>query len=464
MFNSINNIPVTLHLIDSPRRDLENKLVLASHLANHGIASIIGIQTFIKHIHSGSKGCLWLGRLCSNDGNHPVDKNLRRIMQENNTRLFYLHDEGAFYFKGFYENVVLRTHPVDLVNEKQTEKIFFWGEKQKKIYAKHISPAKYSLLSTVGAPRFDLCKKKYAKLDQEKVSYLHSKYGDFVLFCTQFPWFNHAPDVLSPFEKRSLELAQYGFSSKAEARNHVFDMWQKVGNGFIAFVKLIQEAAFAHPDQQFVVRPHPGENHNFYKNSFSDFDNITVDSGGDLRPVLRAAKLLIHSECTSGFEALLSGKPAINYTPRNSHPKLAIEGLKTLSPVATTQEEALNAIADVLEGRSTGHSTVPSSFNRIIANIECDSIPLIAEHLRKFCSENNWSSSFGAAPIKQQVIHSLVSAKKRGKFLLKGKGPLGKNVPLNSFEVEKLFENIQRIVGEQGKLISVAHDHVVVSP
>ena len=77
--------------------------------------------------------------------------------------------------------------------------------------------------STVGAPRFDLCKKKYAKLDQDRVSDLREKYGHFVLICTQFPRFNHAPDVLSPFEKRSIELAQYGFSSKAETINHVFE-------------------------------------------------------------------------------------------------------------------------------------------------------------------------------------------------------------------------------------------------
>ena len=30
--------------------------------------------------------------------------------------------------------------------------------------------------------------------------------------------------------------------------------------------------------------------------------------------------------------------------------------------------------------------------------------------------------------------------------------------------LEKLFENIQKIVGGKGKLISIAHDHVVVAP
>ena len=57
-----------------------------------------------------------------------------------------------------------------------------------------------------------------------------------------------------------------------------------------------------------------------------------------------------------------------------------------------------------------------------------------------------------------------MGTKKRGKLLLKGKGPLGKNVPLTQFQVEKLFENIQKIVGGQGKLISVAHDHVILAP
>lgn len=464
MSRILNNIPVTLQIIDSPRRDLENKLVLASHLANYGIASIIGTPQYIRHVHSRSKRCLWLGRFGSVDGNHTIDKILRKNMPEHKTRLFYLHDEGAFYLKGFFEHSVIRTHPIDLVDEKQTEKIFFWGDRQKEIYAKHTTLDKHTPLETVGAPRFDLCKKKYAKIDEEQVSHFHAKYGNFVLICTQFSRFNHAPDVKPPFGKRSIELAQYGLSTKAEAVNHLFDLWCKVGNNFLAFVKLIQEAAFAYPEQQFVVRPHPAENHEFYQNVFSDFTNIIVDSDGDLRPVLRAATLMIHSECTSGFEAVLSGTPAINFVPENSYPELAIEGLETLAPVVKTQEEALHALGDVLEGRSTGHSSIPSSLNKIVDNIENESIPLIAEHLRKFCIENNWSSSFGAAPVKQQLVHFLVSSKKRGKLLLKGRGNLGKNVPLTHFEVEKLFENIQKIVGGQGRLISVAHDHVVVAP
>jgi len=91
-------------------------------------------------------------------------------------------------------------------------------------------------------------------------------------------------------------------------------------------------------------------------------------------------------------------------------------------------------------------------------------MPIIAEHIENFCTENNWVSSLGTVPPQQKVIHSLVSVKKRAKFLMGKKQSLGKHVPFTAFEVEKLFENIQKIVGAKGKLISVSFDHVVVSP
>lgn len=465
MSKHINNIPVTLQIIDTPKRDLDNKLVLASHLADYGIASIIGTHEYITHAHSKSNGSLWLGRLVSNDGRSAKDKALRSIMPAHNTRLFYLHDEGAFYLRGFYEHDIIRTYPTNLVDEPQTKQVFFWGERQKDIYASHTSPDTHPLLATVGAPRFDLCKRKYEKIDQERVSHLQSKYGEFILFCTRFPGFNPAPDVISPLGKRKLGYARYGLSTESQAVRHVFNMWHKVGDDFISFVKLIQEAAFFYPDQQFLVRPHPAENHYFYKEAFSSFPNIVIDHSGDLRPVIRAAKLVIHSECTSGFEAALSGTPSINFVPsQNLHPDLLVEGLNTLGPVVTDQDQALDTIGVALKGYSKEHTSLPASFNRIISNIEYDSIPLITEHINSFCLKNNWTTSFGFAPLKQHSARILQSSKNLGKLLLKRGRPLGKKLPLTHFEVEKLFEKIQEVDGTKANLISFAHDHIIISP
>ena len=465
MVRQLNNIPVTLQLLDSPRRDLEHKIVLAYHLAAKGIASIIGTQPYIRKIHSQSKNSIWLGRLGSNDGNHNKDKFLRGMMSELNTKLFYLHDEGAFFLRGYFKNGIIQRHSPDLVKEIQTARFFFWGEKQKEIFASLINAHKETLLATVGAPRLDLCKQKYEKLDQEQISYLKTTYGNFILFCTRFGNFNAAPDVISPFSKRRFEIYQSGFSSQPEAMNHVFERWHKAGNDFIAFIKLIQKAAFAHPDQLFLVRPHPSEDKRFYEEAFNEFSNIIIDNTGDLRPIIRAAKLVIHSECTSGLESVLSGTPSINFVPnQENYPDLCVEGLDELPPVARTVEQVLEMISDHINGKIIGDTSLPTSLLNIIYNIEHEAIPTIANYVYNFCLENNLTTSFRSVPVNQQASYLYQSAKKVAKPVIKGPLTAGKKVPLTHFNVEKLFENVQKIIGTKANLKTIASDHIIITP
>ena len=82
---------------------------------------------------------------------------------------------------------------------------------------------------------------------------------------------------------------------------------------FDHFKKLIPELAKAFPETNIVVRPHPTESHDVYKNIASQCERVHVTNEGNVVPWLMAAKSLIHNGCTTGVEAYTMGVPAISY-------------------------------------------------------------------------------------------------------------------------------------------------------
>ena len=84
---------------------------------------------------------------------------------------------------------------------------------------------------------------------------------------------------------------------------------------FDKFIELIPFLARSLPDRKFIIRPHPVENQNTYYDFALKYENVEVVREGNVIPWLYAAKLLIHSGCTTGIEAYISNNHAIAYTP-----------------------------------------------------------------------------------------------------------------------------------------------------
>jgi hypothetical protein len=69
----------------------------------------------------------------------------------------------------------------------------------------------------------------------------------------------------------------------------------------------------AFPDYNIVVRPHPTESQETYRNIAAQCDRVKVTNEGNVVPWLLAARALVHNGCTTGVEAYVMGIPAITY-------------------------------------------------------------------------------------------------------------------------------------------------------
>jgi|GEM_PF-1635420 len=342
---------IVLQSIDSPLRDFEWRLFVAWKLSQVGMESIIGSKSAIRKIHSASRNCIFLGRLDTNTGRTKHDKLYLKKMGENNTALFFLHDEGGLYLSRDYAEAVARIYPTEIYDLPLTKAIFFWGDKQKNIYQERVSSE--NRLYVTGFPRFDLYNKKYSSIDDAQVASIKKQHGNFVLICGRFAAANGVTDDPTALSERifniHIESGSYGDDKKI-ILDSMFESWSKVAYEFSFFIPGIAKLAMSFPDLKFVVRPHPAEKQSFYNEAFSHFSNVTVSKSGDVRSFIRASDLVIHSECTTSIEAELCEKPNINFRPAAGMPEFMpyeVSGVNEV--VVKTHNELIDGVRRFLE-------------------------------------------------------------------------------------------------------------------
>ncbi len=82
---------------------------------------------------------------------------------------------------------------------------------------------------------------------------------------------------------------------------------------FNAFKELIPILDRKFPDHTIIVRPHPTENQQVYKDIARNCQRVRVTNEGNVVPWLMATDVVIHNGCTTGVEAYMMGVPAISY-------------------------------------------------------------------------------------------------------------------------------------------------------
>ena len=175
----------------------------------------------------------------------------------------------------------------------------FWGPGQMKAVEnkKGLIPIKTVV---TGCPRFDFFEDPWKK----SINY-DLKHKDFILFNTNFPIVN--PLYSEGQDSEYKTMLKVGFT-KEYAEN-------VVNQNLFAFTgikNLIKVLAEAMPNQQFVIRPHPFEDIDGYK-ELTELNNIRVTKNGSANAMIFYSKCLIHLNCTTAIEAAFMDKPI--YSP-----------------------------------------------------------------------------------------------------------------------------------------------------
>ena len=334
-----------------------------------------------------------------------------------------LIDPGIIFFKSFgpkYENIIKKirqnNHEVTGIDEeglqfrskelligklrfskevvKDSKVIYCWGDKSKKIYKNFIKNKNLNIIKS-GNPRIDLIKEtnKIYKVQAEK---LKIRFGKFILIPTQFLQANPSAKEIANVKNPNVSYTADVSVSEKEISNFVNVKIKKLERdknyqkkSFQFYDKLYSFLNKNHSNRLFIVRPHPGENLEYYKKLDKKYSNIKVTfESTPINPWILASELVISNNCTTAIEAFFIKGGSINYIPYkdlkseyflNKNISLEIRKLKQLSKVLNNnlvyKKKITKKNVKILKSFIENYNSINSS-------------KVIGKSLKKFYKEN----------------------------------------------------------------------------
>lgn len=255
-----------------------------------------------------------------------------------------LDEEGVVTFKEFLgDNVRFSRKTIELISH-----IFFWGSAQQGVFNETFPEfAKQGTVS--GSPRLEFWRDYAADVYAPQVKEIKKKYGKFILLPSSF---GIANNVLGKKHGVELTKKQYGGAALEVTKFLVGQAEQNLVT-FKEYLEFLPEMAAAYPNMNFIVRPHPSEDHEVWLELAKDHNNIHVVYEGTVTPWILASEAIFHFKSTTAIEAHLMGKTVLTYMPPYPQymKKFTLEQPLAVSHIAGSRAELLDLIGQVESGK-----------------------------------------------------------------------------------------------------------------
>jgi surface carbohydrate biosynthesis protein len=377
--------PTVLIPIEIGTRELTAKLALASALATEGFRSVVGHKEAIESFGRESKCAIWHGKCYDRLGSEHL---IIDFLVKNESAVTAHDEEGGIYPQDKWEDSVLENIQAHALKDKGFARICLWGKMQKEVLVGR-APELGKVLTVTGSPRFDLCSPNYAWIDDIGNPEDRARRMPYILVNTRFAGIVH---TLGPEDWFRRNLSNGPRLSTID-RENVFSTWHRDAWDFADMMQLIKELALGYPNYTVVLRPHPSESLNFYKEAFSTFENIYITRDHSVLYWSRYADLVVHNKCTTGVEAVLSGRPVLHFWPRKERElDVAEEVAREAGVTVSSCNDALDVASSLLAGR-----VPPQNWSRkaigILNNLRAPAIPLLVREIFDVATEMNIHSS-----------------------------------------------------------------------
>lgn len=287
--------------IETKVRELHGKVLLASFAAINGFNVVIGSKKDINsRVSFSPEGIVINFGLARNFG-----KNAKKYKKYGH-KIAAIDEEGLVTLN---DDLYLR-HRVSKEALDVTDVFFCWGEKQLSIIKKKFDKTNCKIFVT-GNPRIDLLRPEYIIFFREDAENINKKYGKFILINTNFGHGNHF--IGDDFLIKSFK--EKGWMEDPRDKEFFLGNMKWHKKMFKEFKKIIPELSEKFKDHKIIIRPHPSENHNSWKEIAKKYENVLVVHSGNVIPWLIAADVLVHNGCTTAVEAFLLGTKAVAYRP-----------------------------------------------------------------------------------------------------------------------------------------------------
>ncbi len=328
--------PVVYLPIEIRYRELPSRMLIASHLLQAGYAVVIGSHWAL--INPPNQKALPQGIYFFKSVNKLQGKAMAMLTANGHTIaasdeevLVFTEEKG--YLVAFGENAA------------DNCALFFAQSYAHMQAVEKRFPQLKGKVRIVGNPRVDLMSERNRGLFEAVDDRVH-QHRPYILFNTNYGSINSvwadSNQVMSMAETtgafdgpdRAKKIREFQAILDWETANHK------------AMVSLLQWAVNELKTVNVVVRPHPSERPRYWEQMLAGVPRAHVIPRSDPHPWITGAELVVHTGCTTGLEAVLLDKPAVNLLPR-SHPNCG-QIVNLVNPTFRTWEDAAKAISAFL--------------------------------------------------------------------------------------------------------------------
>ena len=322
--------------VETKVRELHAKILLSCYAAQAGLSVVLGMQSEllrkVKYLPQG----LYLEK-----GVSPPKEQGVKLLKGIGDKIGTWCKEGLVF-------VDQESYARDRVSApvfSQLDVFYAWGKVQAgAIEGKMGKEAEKVVIA--GNPRFDLLREPYRAIFSPEAERLKQEHGPFILVNTNFGLFNNffGPDFFIEKIMRS-----HGRIENEKHEKFLQDWVDHVRKVYEAFLEILPELGRAFPDHKIVLRPHPSENHENWKNAAKGIRNVEVIHSGNVIPWVLASDVLVHNSCTTGVEAHVLGKPVVAFRPVRSD-IYEYELPRVVSVPAFNAKELIDSLETAIKG------------------------------------------------------------------------------------------------------------------
>jgi surface carbohydrate biosynthesis protein len=332
--------PIVYLPVEIKYREMPSRMLIASHLIQAGFAVVLGSHWAMispPNQEAFPPGLFLFKSVNRIQGNAMamLRGNGHGIAASDEEVLVFIEDRG--YTVAFSEN------------SANACQLFFAQSKAHRRAVENRFPQIKGKIRVVGNPRIDLMLPKNRALfhaADDRVEHLKP----YVLFNSNYGTIN---SVWADGDRVMEVAATTGTFDGPNRERKVKEFkaiiaWETQNNK--AMVALLQWALNHTQGLNYVIRPHPAERPLYWEQMLAGIPRAHVIPRSDPHPWIIGAELVVHTGCTTGLEAVLLDKPALNLLPEN-HPN-ARQIITEVNPTFRTWEKAAEAMAAFLNTRS----------------------------------------------------------------------------------------------------------------
>jgi len=363
--STLSSVPFVALPVEVKKRELDSKCYLSYRFLCRGIPVLLGARPSV-HRQLQRRGGPFV--YFHNGGPTSVEK-LHDFVSSLGGTMALLEEEGGVYPPGERRrDILLSRNPENLL--ARLSLYFSWGQWQRDSLMQHRTGLNTSNCLVSGHPRFDLRKPEFLSCYQESVDWKTSP----ILVNTSFGIFNNQRPLERIMERskavmsRSLLQRYYDYQSDTLPR----------------FVEAVKCMARDQSQRSIIVRPHPAERPEYYRNALEGIGNVVVDAETSVHEVASGAVAVVHHDCTTAIEAAFFGHQPISFIDDDFEADLTQSLPVEISRRAADSEALCRAVREEIEvrcqqapaGLSEQHAQL---IKPTIGNTDFDSASFIAD-------------------------------------------------------------------------------------